>query len=243
MQVSHKFENREELNKFLVNQLQQLNQKGEFIIFVHQINGYRSYWESEGDIIKQKVDGILKYGLRLSDYSSILGTTNIACSSSDLDPNPIVEYDYHHQSSFPTCVIAIPRYIEVDGKQVEFSTYKYGSENVRGEIRNYFNNNGIAIDGHHLKSSLFDVIKEYNQLPIHYVLGVLVKREQGFVFIENSEHLKNTNADQFQAYQTSVASKIKKAYSEYGTEDMHQLIFKSYQKEQKWREAQLADYD
>lgn len=243
MRTSHKFENREELNQFLINQLQQLNQKGEFIVFVHQINNFRSYWEYGGDIIKQKIDGIFNNGLRLSDYSSILGTTNIACASSQLNPDPIVDYDYHHQSSFPTCVIAIPKYIEIDGKQVEFPTYKYGNHNVISELRQYFNNNGINIDGHHLKSSLFDVIKGYNQLPTYYVLGVLVKREKDYVFIENSEHLKNTNSDQFQAYQKSVASKIKSAYQEYGTDDIHQLILKSYQKEQKWREAQLDDFD
>lgn len=243
MENTIKFKSRKEAEQHLVDIMNDLNKKGEFNIFVHQINNFRDFWNTGGDIIQKKIDGIMRYGLKLGDYASLLGTTNLACVSSSLDADSILNYDYHRESSFPTCVIAIPKFIDVDGEKVEYSTYKSNSMDAQKQIKNVFNDKKIWIDRHHLKVSIFDAIKGYRDLPKHYIVGILKKVDGGYDFIENTEHLRFANSEQFQNYQNVVAEKIKDAYHEYNSKDPIDLIVKSYQKEQKWREDQLADYD
>lgn len=242
MQEKKHFDTREDIKKYLVEILRELNKRGEFNIFVHQINNFRDFWVSDGDI-QQKIDGIFRNGLRIGDYSSLFGTTNLACVSSSLDADLILDYDYHHEQTFPTCVIAIPKYIFVDGEKVEYSTYKSNSKGVREEIRQAFEQKNINVDGHHLKRSIFDAIKGYRNLPHHYVVGIVRKEEKGYSFVENLGQLKNANDEQYQNYQNVIAEKIKQAYQEYNSKNPIDLIVKSYQKEQKWRDAQLDDYD
>lgn len=239
-----KFETRKEMKDHLVGILRDLNKKGEFNILVHQINNYASFWFRGKNITEQKINGIFDYGLELKEYSSIFGTTNLACVSSSLDADAILDYNYYKNSHFPICVIAIPKFIDVDGEKTEFSTYKSHTQQAQAEIRNAFVSEGINVDRHHMKLNLLDVIKGYNALPTGYVVGVAIEQGQGYTFIENPFHLRAATKQEYQAYQDSVANKIKNAYDEYGTKDPAQLMIKSYQKEQNGREtSSLEDYD
>lgn len=243
MENTIKFNSRKEVEKYLVDVMSDLNKKGEFNIFVHQINSYQTHFERGKNILEKKIEGILRDGLTLSAYASIFGTTNLACSSFELNPNPILDYDYYRGSNFPICVIAIPKYIDVDGEKTEFSTYQSNTAEIREQIRHIFFDNGFHTSNHNIKSSLFDVIKEYKDLPNYYVLGVMNQGENNFTFVENPQHLKMANKKEFKKYQQSVSNKIKDAYEEYGTKDPVQLMVKSYQKEHLWRDEQLLDYD
>ncbi len=243
MQNKLNFKNREELRKYLFEQMKELNKKGEFNIFVHQINNYKNFFDHGEDILQRKIDGIFDGGLRLGQYSSIFGTTNLVSCSSDLDVDSILDYNYYRNSNFPTLVMAIPKYIDVDGKKVEFSSYKNNVEGAREEIKNEFRANGIVESNHNIKSCLFDVLKGYNNLPQYYILGVVAKDKDGYVFVENKNHLKNFSSNDYQNYLDCVSNKIKQKYAEFGTDDPIALMIKSFRNEQKWRDEQLLDYD
>ena len=243
MEKTHNFKNREELKKYLIQQMDELNKKGEFNIFVHQINNYKNYLDDGKDILQRKIDGILESGLRLGEYASIFGTTNLVASSFEQNVDPVIDYDYHRNSSFPVLVIAIPKYVDVDGKKVEFSSYKNNTEGAREEIKNEFRTNGIFESNHNIKSCIFDTLKGYNNLPKHYILGVLTKKQNEYSYIENDDHLKNLSDVDFAKYKDCIANKIKNKYAEFSTQEPLSLMVKSFQNEQKWRDEQLLDYD
>ena len=157
--------------------------------------------------------------------------------------DPVIDYNYYRNSDFPILVVAIPKYIDVDGKKVEFSSYKNNTEGAREEIKNEFRENNIFESNHNIKSCLFDVLKGYNNLPKHYILGVLIKNGNEYSFVENNEHLKNLSDADFAKYKDCVANKIKTKYDEFSTEEPLTLMIKSFRTEQKWRDEQLLDYD
>lgn len=243
MTTKHNFKNREEIKIYLLEQMNELNRKGEFNIFVHQINNYKNYLDSGKDVLQKKICGIVDDGLRLGKYSSIFGTTNLVASSLERNVDPVIDYNYYRNSDFPILVVAIPKYIDVDGKKVEFSSYKNNTEGAREEIKNEFRTNGIYESNHNIKSCLFDVLKGYNNLPKHYILGVLIKNGNEYSFVENNEHLKNLSDADFAKYKDCVANKIKTKYDEFSTEEPLTLMIKSFRTEQKWRDEQLLDYD
>lgn len=223
--------------------MNELNRKGEFNIFVHQINNYKNYLDSGEDVLQKKICGIIDDGLRLGKYSSIFGTTNLVASSLERNVDPVIDYNYYRNSDFPILVVAIPKYIDVDGKKVEFSSYKNNTEGAREEIKNEFRSNGIYESNHNVKSCLFDVLKGYSNLPKHYILGIFTQNDNEYSYIENKEHLKNLSNVDFQKYKDCIANKIKNKYAEFSTDEPLTLMVKSFQKEQKWRDEQLLDYD
>lgn len=243
MKKEHNFKNRDEIKAYLMKQMEELNQKGEFNIFVHQINNYKNYLDLGENILQRKIDGIMSDGLRLGEYSSIFGTTNLVASSFDQNVDPVLNYDYHRNSKFPVLVIAIPKYVDVDGKKIEYSSYKNNTEGAREEIKNEFRSNGIYESNHNVKSCLFDVLKGYSNLPKHYILGIFTQNDNEYSYIENKEHLKNLSNVDFQKYKDCIANKIKNKYAEFSTGEPLTLMVKSFQKEQKWRDEQLLDYD
>lgn len=243
MKKEHNFKNRDEIKAYLMKQMEELNQKGEFNIFVHQINNYKNYLDLGENILQRKIDGIMSDGLRLGEYSSIFGTTNLVASSFDQNVDPVLNYDYHRNSKFPVLVIAIPKHVDVDGKKIEYSSYKNNTEGAREEIKNEFRSNGIYESNHNVKSCLFDVLKGYSNLPKHYILGIFTQTDNEYSYIENKEHLKNLSNVDFQKYKDCIANKIKNKYAEFSTDEPLTLMVKSYQKEQKWRDEQLLDYD
>ncbi len=243
MTTKHNFKNREEIKIYLLEQMNELNRKGEFNIFVHQINNYKNYLDSGEDVLQKKICGIIDDGLRLGEYSSIFGTTNLVASSLERNVDPVIDYNYYRNSDFPILVVAIPKYINVDGNNVEYSSYKNNVEGAREEIKQEFRSNGIYESNHNVKSCLFDVLKGYSNLPKHYILGIFTQTDNEYSYIENKEHLKNLSNVDFQKYKDCIANKIKNKYVEFSTDEPLTLMVKSYQKEQKWRDEQLLDYD
>lgn len=238
------FATREQLKQYLISLQNELNQKCEFNIFVHQIND----WEHGGGddkeaIINGKIEGILNNGLSVNSYSSIFGTTIFIGSTSQPVADAIIDYNYHRVDSYPTCVIAIPKYIEIDGKQVEFSSYKSNSEQAKQEIAKAFQDAHLFATPDHRKSSLLDVVKGSSKLPTYYILGIKKQTEQGYEFVENTQSLKNSNEQEFENYKQKVAEKICHAADVYGTTNPIEMMLKSYKSEEKWREDQLDDFD
>lgn len=105
MTTKHNFKNREEIKIYLLEQMNELNRKGEFNIFVHQINNYKNYLDSGEDVLQKKICGIIDDGLRLGKYSSIFGTTNLVASSLERNVDPVIDYNYYRNSDFPILVI------------------------------------------------------------------------------------------------------------------------------------------
>ena len=62
MTTKHNFKNREEIKIYLLEQMNELNRKGEFNIFVHQINNYKNYLDSGEDVLQKKFVVLLMTG-------------------------------------------------------------------------------------------------------------------------------------------------------------------------------------
>lgn len=237
------FATREELQQYLIKLQKRLNEKGEFNIYVHQINSWQHGGGDKEQIIEGKVNGILNNGLSLYEYSSIFGTTIFLGSTNSDVSDAIIDYDYHHDSSYPTCVIAIPKFVNIDGKRVEYSSFKSNSPEAFQEINKAYRDEKLMPTTDHKKANLFDVVKGSSMLPVYYILGVKMEDEQGFSFVENSAHLMNSNDQEYQNYEEKVAEKICSAAKNFGTTNPIELMIKAYRQEEKWREDRLDDYD
>lgn len=237
------FKNREEAEKFLVGLLRDLNKKDEFNIYVHQIWRHSTWWDRGEGVVERRVEGIMSSGLDGGDYCSIFGTTKFACSSKDLDANPILNYDYHHDSTLPTCIISIPKYVEIDGKKVEYSSYKSNTDEALKEVQDAYRERWHVVDGHHQKSNLFDVVKGMQNIPKYYTLGIIQKDGEGYSFINSPENLRFATQEEYKNYQQKVAGIVKSAYERYSTQDPLTLMIESCKKEITYLEDKMLEYD
>ena len=242
-----KFKQESELESFLYEVLNKLNQKGEFNIFLHQINegGYKAFGVVNG--INLKIKSILKHGFFISNYSSICGTARLLGSSKQAKVDEILDYRYYqNHSDISICVIAIPKYIECNGKKLEYSSFEGKSNHdLDDKLRESYGRLIKYIpDSHHRKCSLFDAIKGYKELPKCYFLGVLKMNYQTdeYEFINPETHLIFKNDSEIKLHDKEVVDKITALYDKHQTKDMSEIIVKSYKEEESIRSAE-SDFD
>lgn len=185
------FENINDYEDFLTEKLSQIAEDREYNIFMHCVTGHTSYFvernKSIDEDIKMKVAGIMKRGLNLDgaqdygNYGSINGTAKFFGNSLDVDASDIVNYDYFSRTSrVNSIIIAIPKFIDVYGEQVEFSSY----------------NGSMKHASQHVKDCLFDLIKGC-YLPTEFILAhQIIDKEIGCATINlNEEHLSLLDED------------------------------------------------
>ena len=218
------FDTIEEHEDYLDEIFPYIAQDMEYNIFIHCVTSRSKYFlgeiKSVEDDVKNKVESIMRCGLNLDgtqgygSYGSINGTAKFYGNSKEVDSSDIIDYDYFSMSKqVNSIIIAIPKYIEINGEMVEFSSY-----------------NGIMKhSSQHVKDCLFDVVKG-SFLPIEFVFAhQMVDKENGKVVLNlNEKHLSNLSEDEKEQLLKRLSDKclraIERCKEKYGTDDMEELF-------------------
>lgn len=223
-----RFNDRNEYVKYLKAKFKNLEE--EYNVFTHIITIFSydhwGYNKTELEILDSKTFGILREGLSLClnpsfRYSSMNATTVFIGNTKDLDVNDIVDYTYdqRHVQLRRVMVFAIPKYININGTKVEFSSYKGAvslqsceTPEIKSEIElGYIRNNLSCSYGslHHTKFSLLDcTLSSY--IPKEYILGCqqvdLDKAE--YSFLDNETHVSHLTSEQRTAFDQTKVDRI-----------------------------------
>lgn len=238
-----KFDNKEELENYFQKLFQDINQLGVFNIYVHQVNDFHecdTRHLSKRTLIKRRVAAIIKNGLLLDAYSTLTGTTQLVCNTQNIKLDKLFEYNYYNCATYKAlCIYALPKFISIDGKMVEFSSYKgLTSYDFPKELMEEYKRQTSVPVRHHLKCSLFDAIKGYGSMPKHYSLGVLQFEDEKVSFIKTSPHLYEMDEAMQQLHNRTMERKVKNLYEKFGTDKTEEVIVKAYMEEEKWRDEQ-----
>lgn len=188
------FTNIVDYKNFLGGNLTQIAEDMEYNIFMHCVTGNTNYFPNKyatvDEEIKKKVEGIMRHGLNLDgaqdygNYGSINGTAKFFGNSKEVNPLEIVNYDYFsYMNTVNSIIIAIPKYININGEQVEFSSYKGSMKHA----------------AQHIKDCLFDLIKGC-YLPVEFIWAhQIIDNKNGSAVINlNERHLSLlSDADKF----------------------------------------------
>ena len=242
-----KFKNENDLCNHLQNLINKLNEKSEFNVFLHQINegGYKSFGVVNG--INLKIESILKHGFFISKYSTLCGTARLLGSSKEIKTDNILDYRYYNNySDISICIIAIPKYVEFNGKKLEYSSFEGKSNHdLDDKLRDAYAKFNISIpDAQHRKCSLFDAVKGYKELPKCYFLGVVNMNYQtdDFEFINPKTHLIFKEDEEIKSHDKEIIDKIASLFDKHQTKDMSEVIVKAYKEEELIRSAE-SDFD
>lgn len=246
---STKFDNIDDARKYVRKLFSFLNNQQEYNIFIHQINDYADNMEKVygAERIKSKLQKIVAGGLKISDYGTLSGTAKLVCSTSNIDLDAVLGYDYYTGLDCKAlCVIAIPKWTKVQGKYVEYSTFN-GEDawSFPKELTQEYESKGERKpELHHYKSSLFDAIKKYNELPNCYLLGVLKLEQKAndFAFYNPKTHLAFMSEDNQLKHDKLVENHVVGLYEKYQTTDVKKLIVAAYKETQAYYEY-LNDFD
>ncbi len=186
-----KFDSIEDYENYLSEIFPHLAQDREYNIFMHCVTSRTSYFversKTPDEDVRKKVESIMKRGLNLDgtqdygNYGSINGTAKFYGNSRDVDVKNISEYDYFSGTdNVHSIIIAIPKYIQVYGEKVEFSSY----------------NGSMKHASQHVKDCLFDLIKGY-YLPLEFIFAhQIVNKKTGEVTLNlNEKHLSIISDD------------------------------------------------
>lgn len=224
-----RFNDRNEYVKYLKNKFKNLDE--EYNVFTHIITVFsHDYFYMKDatylDILDKKTFGILDSGLSLCShptfrYSSMNATSVFLGNSKDLDVNKIIDYTYdqRHVTVRRVIVLAVPKYINIEGKKVEFSSYK-GAANFQScstpELKNeieqgYIRNNlyEYSRGTHHTKFSLLDCTLS-GFIPKEYIIGCQqVDLNKGeYSFLDNETHVSHMTPQQRAEFDQTKVDRI-----------------------------------
>ena len=219
-----KFDTIEEYEDYLGEIFSYLEQDREYNVFSHCVtNRSRYFLPSEvtpENEIRKKVEGIMKYGLNLDgtqgygSYGSINGTARFFGSLKKVDVENVSKYDYFSMSNvINTIILILPKYIEINGEKVEFSSY----------------NGRMKYCSQHVKDCLFDIIKT-TYLPLEFIFAHQeYNQKTGCVTLNlNEKHLSNLLPDDADEFLEKMAKKCKNKINycktKYGAETFEQMF-------------------
>lgn len=242
-----KFNTKQELRQAIEKYLASHNKKDEMMIYAHQINDYRSEVGASDPILK--LNSVLENGLAASRYSTIDGTVTCMGSNKDKDiVDNILNYDYHmfgenRRDDYPIVVLAFPRYINVDGKDVEYSTSQYAKEKpdsqkkltalLDGKISKY-----QVPDPQYTPKRWIDVVKGFDNFTPNDTLFAFYKDNEGYYLCLPSTHWLEQDEKKYNQHKQNLAEHIKKYDS-----NLEKAIIAECQKYQQVIEDYLNDID
>lgn len=243
---SVRFNTLQELEAYLAKQINHLNLDQEYSILAHQVNTSYDVFNNRKfcvpEILHAKLNSIFEYGFSISDYSTIYGTARLIGSSKANVANKILSYNYYKNIEHKLiCIIALPKYVKVNGRNVEYSTYKNLSANNHiPELVEEYKKHGVLPEFHHFKCCLFDAIKGYRSMPKCYMLGAIEidKETQTYAYYTSNTHLSSQSEHVKNLHQESVEKAIINLYKKNETTSLETIIVKSYLSEHSWREVQ-----
>lgn len=239
------FKTKENLADFLHALIEDIGNICEFNILGHQISDICDYFSfSNTNLVMERLNSILRNGLRVSNYGSIYSTTNLLSCSRVIDISKIIDYRYYDMAERAICLCAIPKFINIDGEMFEFSSFNGRGERVLcRELRDEYAKARVSPYSDHFKCCLLDAVKESENLPCSTILGVVYINEANnqFEFHTALTHFAYSEP-LIEEYFHTQTYKIKKAFSRFGTTDIKKVIVQSYKlEEQHWEDVCLMD--
>lgn len=219
-----KYRNKAEYKNFLINEFSEMLNHGAFNIFLHCVTPYNSYYAnkySAKEDVYRKVNDIWEKGLDLDGsmvygkYGSINGTAKFFGEIQGVNSfDEIINYDYFSGSRFVnTIIFAIPKYININGSFLEFSSYN-------GQMKHR---------SQHVKDCLLDISKSI-YLPPEFTFGYqIVDNDKGTVsFLENNRHFAKISEQEQEAVMKGFQDRIKSVLTyckvKYGKEDFEEVF-------------------
>lgn len=186
------FDSKQEYALFLAEKFQEISKVQEFNIFCHCVTDYTRYFifpvEDADKDLQMKIENILRVGLNLDGtqnygrYGSINGCARFFGEANAVDVTNIVNYDYFSRGKTKdTIIIAIPKFININGKYLEFSSL----------------NGTMEHKSQHDKDCVFDLVKG-SFLPVEFILGYqkVEKLTGQVIFSENDKHFSKLSTSQ-----------------------------------------------
>jgi len=217
------FNNDIQLKTYLACEMSKLDNICPSNIFVHHVRDYaKNPYDTHGEQpITSKINSILKYGFKVSEYSSIGGTMMNLFESNNIDIDKILNYKFYTNQDLTTKILfAIPKYIKVKDKDLEFCSHN-GKTNVSEMtdlIQKYKEKTGEIPCYKHFKFCILDAIKKHYYLPQEYILGFLLafNNKDCYEFINPHTHLMYGGKESFDKHQKQVEEKVIDLYFKHG---------------------------
>lgn len=211
-----KFNSKQELTDFLKNYFKEISDVDEFIILAHQINDFRDEFSTYEPL--EKLASILYSGLSASKYASIDGTTiRMGSSLEGKTADAAVDYDYHvyHKNRiYPTLLLALPRFVEVNGEKTEYVMSKYVRKDrkVTNLKQLYYEKTGddcVVLDNQHAVKCWADVLKGFSSFKTGDTLCAFYETDDGcYNLILPHTHWVERGTEEYKNYKNSLSRKI-----------------------------------
>ena len=122
------------------------------------------------NVINKRLESIIRSGLEVERYGSIYSTTRLITNTKEQDVEKILKYAMYDSDPKVVCLFAVPKYMYVDGRCVEFSScdgadYKLNNSNL---VAAYKNN---LPPPDHFKCCLLDAVKTKSSLSTKTLLA------------------------------------------------------------------------
>lgn len=258
------FSNREEYEKALKEEIKKLDTLGEFEISLHQVGPSFVPNDDSRRIAgtRETMLRIMREGLEIDGYGSLGGTAMKIGSNYDYNIRDIVEYSYYDRGrdnvDKGVCIIAIPKYITVDGKKVKFS---YAPEE-RNRAADKFNakHRFSSLKGEHMVNSLFDCVKRdkiqsydeegkevkvnYGYLPKEFMLCFqeIIAEDSSYRLINPQSHLVYASDAHKKAFAAELERIVKECFKKYQTDNIEEILFKVMEEDEAfWEERERMD--
>ncbi|MGN1200911.1 MAG: hypothetical protein ACI4R8_01415 [Candidatus Caccovivens sp.] len=249
------FKTEEECKNFLAELFAKVKKVGDFNILLHQISCQCYNRQDRGLTLENRINGILERGISTTRYPTITATTMFAGSvnsngEDEIDIQDILNYRYYDSEDKYICVLAIPKFVDVNGQSVEFSSFEgfaggfcdNKKEIMSKHLKDAYNLETMNMRD--LKYSLFDAVKS-DRFNKHYLLGIvhIDPSIQHYGMLVSHEHLFE-NADTYKVHNEYYSEQIEKLYNKFQTKDTATIITKSYKEEQDyWDTLTMEDID
>lgn len=258
------YNKREEYEKALVDVINELDSLGEFDIYLHQVSPSFVPNDDARRIAgtRETMLQIMKHGLDISGYGSLSGTAMGIGTNKDYDIRKIVEYSYYDRGrdnvDKGVCIIAIPRYITVDGKKIKFS---FDEEAMRSASDRHYKDKPFSyIRGEHLMRSVFDCIKrskiqnydnEGNEvhtymghLPREFMLCFqeIIAEDSSYRLINPKTHIAYASNAHKKLFADELARIVKSYFEKYKVDNIEDLLYCIMTEEEPvWADREIMD--
>ena len=236
------FQSKEEYLKALSEMLEKLNKSGEYVVFVHQYGPHPRYKGEDPKRIeatRKTGESILKIGLDIDFYNTITGTACLLGDAKKVSAEQLFNYKYSLcgvGAMRGSCIIAIPKYVNVEGRKVEYAYCNY-----LDRTKEMVEKADITARRDHFCMSLFDVIKGnwfvYNEkgektsycnpsLPKVYMLAMqeIIEEEKEYSLILPHTHLSECSQQEKQKHYDEIRFHVENAQRKFGTKDIPKLV-------------------
>jgi len=234
-----KFDSIDQYLEFLDNRFAKIDAVDSFNVYLHQLGDVDQDLLNAGIsrevLYERMVESFAKNGLDIR-YGALAGTARFVGNCININSQDVLRYAFDR--SVPhnaVAIFAIPKYVDIDGRNVEFSSVEGKSIQDRVFYQNLkilYGQNGMTLAESNMKCCLYDVVKGKN-LPSMFLVGIQeVDKQTGTIaFVDPHTHMTELSDQEREEIGEALSQKVETAYEEYGTTIIGELLVKSTKKE------------